>query len=281
MPVKRPLDQIVKTTVLSEGQKVNFEAKKQHRKFLRKIISLRKNKTSKGQTLQLEDLVEHFQNMYSNDSDSLPTENDDVPLNGIIFYPDLDSDVSLKELKRATFHQKNNSSYSLDNVCSEAIKSSFDLISDYLLNIVNHISNTGEYPDSWGHGIIAPILKSGDPNLAKNYRGITISNILSKIYSQILLNRFNKWAEIYEVLSKNQFGFQKGKSTIDFIFILHSIISNVLNSKLKLHCVFIDVEKAFDKIDRITLWQKLILENISSKIVRALKKQCTQLSKLV
>ena len=171
------------------------------------------------------------------------------------------------KLKRPTFHQKNNSSYGLDNVCSEAIKSSFDLIPDYLLNIVNHIFNTGEYPESWGHGIIAPIFKSGDPNLEKNYRGITISNILSKIYSQILLNRLNKWAEIYEVLSKNQFGFRKGKSTTDCIFILHSIISKVLNSKQKLYCVFIDFEKAFDKIDRITLWQKLILENISSKIV--------------
>ena len=118
-------------------------------------------------------------------------------------------DITLEELKSATFHQKNNSSYGLDNVCSEAIKSSFDLISEYLLNIVNHIFNTGEYPETWGRGIIAPIYKSGDPNIAKNYRGITIGNILSKIYSQILLNRLNIWAEKYESLSKNQFGFQK------------------------------------------------------------------------
>ena len=72
-------------------------------------------------------------------------------------------------------------------------------------------------------------------------------------------------------MSKNQFGFQKGKSTTDCIFILQSIISKVLDSKQKLHCVFIDFEKAFDKIDRMTVWHKLILENVSSKIVKALK----------
>ena len=110
------------------------------------------------------------------------------------------------ELKSATFHQKNNASYGPDNVCSEAIKSSFDLISEDLLNIVNHIFNTGEYPETWGRDIVArSIYKSSDPNLAKNYRGITISNILSKMYSQILLNRLDKWGEKYDSLSKNQF----------------------------------------------------------------------------
>ena len=88
-----------------------------------------------------------------------------------------------------------------------------------------------------GRRIIAPIFKSGDANQAKNYRGITISNVLSKIYSQILLSRLNKWSEKYEILCKNQFGFQKGKSTSDCIFILHSIMTKLLNSKEKLHCI--------------------------------------------
>ena len=41
---------------------------------------------------------------------------------------------------------------------------------------------------------------------------------MGKIYSQILLNRLNKWAETEEKLLDSQFGFQKGKSTVDFIF---------------------------------------------------------------
>ena len=219
----------------------------------------------------MKDLLEHFQSTFSSNDDALPTENNDPIINEASFDPELDCDISLDELKQATFHQKNNAAYGLDNVCAEAIKSSFDLISESLLNIVNHIFNSGEYPETWGHGIISPVFKGGDPDLAKNYRGITISNILSKIYSQILLNRLNKWTDKYDILCKNQFGFQKGKSTTDCIFILHSIISKVLNSKEKLYCVFIDFEKAFDKIDRITLWQKLIQANVSSKIVKSLK----------
>ena len=68
----------------------------------------------------------------------------------------------------------------------------------------------------------------------------------------------------------NQFGFQKGKSTVDCIFTFYSIIAKTLGSKEKLYCVFIDYEKAFDKVDRSFLWQKLILEKVSSKLVKTL-----------
>ena len=37
-----------------------------------------------------------------------------------------------------------------------------------------------------------------------------------------------------------------------------------------MYCVFIDFEKAFDKINRVYLWQKLIQANVSSKLVNAL-----------
>ena len=45
---------------IAECQKLNTEARKRPKKFWRKIKSLRKNKSSKGQNLQVEDLLEHF-----------------------------------------------------------------------------------------------------------------------------------------------------------------------------------------------------------------------------
>ena len=217
----------------------------------------------------MEDLLQHLKEIFSDETNDF--ENQDNPQNDVNFDEDLDVDITLEELRKAVFHQKNKSACGLDNVCTEAIKASFDIVSSFLLNLVNQIFNSGEYPESWGLGIITPIFKSGDANQAKNYRGITVSNILSKISSQILLNRLTDWSEKHEFMSKNQFGFQKGKSTTDCIYVLHSIITKVLQSKEKLYCIFIDFEKAFDKIDRLKLWNKLITENVSSKMVLALK----------
>ena len=86
-----------------------------------------------------------------------------------------------------------------------------------------------------------------------------------------MLNSVTKWAEIYEKITKNQFGFQRGKSTTDCIFIIQSVITKVLNSKQKLYCIFIDYEKCFDKIDRSLLWHKLLSEHLNCKLVQAVK----------
>ena len=43
-------------------------------------------------------------------------------------------------------------------------------------------------------------------------------------------------------LTNNQFGFQKGKSTMDCIFTFYSIITKTLHAGEKLYCVFVDYE---------------------------------------
>ena len=62
---------------------------------------------------------------------------------------------------------------------------------------------------------------------------------------------------------------------------IHSIITKVLSSKQKLYCIFIDFEKAGDKIDMLKLWHKLSLQNVSSKMVRALKAMYTSVKACV
>jgi len=92
----------------------------------------------------------------------------------------------------------------------------------------------GSPPKNWDIGYILPIFKGGDRNAATNYRGITLNNILSKIYTQMLLNRLTKWTCTHNKITANQFGYQKNKSIIDCIFILKSAISKVLSSGLKI-----------------------------------------------
>ena len=65
--------------------------------------------------------------------------------------------------------------------------------------------------------------------------------------------------------------YQKGKSTSDCICIIHAIISKVINSGIKLYTICIDYQQCYDKIDHTLLWQKFMTENISSKMVNALR----------
>ena len=136
-----------------------------------------------------------------------------------------------------------------------------------MLKLFNRLFNNSEYPLAWGEGIISPIFKGGNIEDPQKYRGVCLINIISKIYSQVLLNRLIKWSDQNNKINDNQFGFQKGKSVTDCVFLLYSIIAKSLHNKKKLYCAFVDFEKCFDKIDRTLSWQKLLSEGVSTKMV--------------
>ena len=259
--------------MLNEGQRLEKIAKSQPRKFwksLKKCYSKRKNNSS---DIKLDDLYEHFSNLLGqqdqdNANDINITINAD---NDMIEDNDSDMNISEQEVRKALFKQKNGKASGPDDISAEILKVSYSIISPYLVNLFNKMFTNAEYPESWSLVNLVPIFKGGDAKNAKNYRGITLNNIIAKVYSQVLLNRLTDWTEKHEKISDCQFGYQKGKSTIDCIFILHSIVSKTLNSGQKLYSIFIDYEKCSDRIDRVLLWQKLLADNVSSKMTNAIK----------
>ena len=76
---------------------------------------------------------------------------------------------------------------------------------------------------------------------------------------------------IYNIISDSQFGFRKGLSTIDAIFVLQSLVNKYLSDKKRIYCCFIDFQKAFDSVDRVKLWHKLFQIGIQGKMLKIIK----------
>ena len=68
-----------------------------------------------------------------------------------------------------------------------------------------------------------------------------------------------------------QAGFRSEMSTSDNIFVLHGITTHMINQGKKLYCSFIDFSKAFDYVERNSLWSKLIKLGIRGKMMTFLK----------
>ena len=183
----------------------------------------------------------------------------------------LDCPFTDEELKKVIYSLKSNKSPGTDGLIAEIFKCSYDILSPILLKMFNTIFYSGSYPTSWSEGLITPIHKKDSLEDTNNYRGITLINTLSKIYSHILNNRILKWAYENRKIADCQFGFQKNKSTIDCIFVFHAIISKILNRGEKLYCCFIDYQKAFDLVNRGFLWHKLIRDGCSVTMIKALQ----------
>ena len=117
-------------------------------------------------------------------------------------------------------------------------------------------------PDyTWLRAIVNPIPKrSGkDPYVPSNYRGISLLSCLSKTYISLISERINKLCEINDILVDEQNGFRKGRSCSDHLFTLTSIIKHRISQNKSTFCEIIDMEKAFDCLDRNLLYHSLLL----------------------
>ena len=96
-----------------------------------------------------------------------------------------------------------------------------------------------------GQSIIVPLFKKGSLNDPDNYRGISLCDISSKLYSSIINNRLQEWIEQNNLSGECQAGFKKDYSTVDHMFTLMAMIQKQFALNRKLYVPFIDFEKAF------------------------------------
>ena len=96
---------------------------------------------------------------------------------------------------------------------------------------------------------------SDDPD---NYRGIPTGSCLAKLYSTVLYLRILEVNEKFQLVTNKQIGFLKGFRTADHLLVLDTIINEVVHKhRQKVFVAFVDLKKAYDKIDRQALTFKL------------------------
>jgi sorting nexin-29 len=90
-----------------------------------------------------------------------------------------------------------------------------------------------------------------------------------KIYAKILNMRLSSIAE--RKLSEEQCGFRKGRSCTDGIFTTKLIIEKRREYNLPTYLLFIDYEKAFDRVDRNKLWTILNNKGCPQHLINIIK----------
>lgn len=181
----------------------------------------------------------------------------------------LDSPITLEETVEAIRRLKLGKSAGCDEVVAEVLLKGGDQVHLGVFRLCQKVWETEKLPEEWTKGIIFPIYKDGDKRDTSNYRGITLLSIVGKVYTHILNGRLMSWSEENDILVEEQGGFRPRRGCPDQLFSLVEVLRN--RGKKATFACFIDVRKAFDRVFRAGLWQRMAEEGVRGKLWRVIR----------
>jgi len=152
-------------------------------------------------------------------------------------------------------------------VTAEHVLHCHQTVSLHLLTLYNATKHS-YVPPEFCIGITIPLLKDSnlDSSNFDNYRAITISPVLSKIFENCLLSRFNCYFETSDL----QCGFKAKAGCSEALSLLCSTVQYFTNNGSTVSIASLDMSKAFDKVNHYALFLKLKERNVPVCLINLL-----------
>ncbi|GJY57521.1 retrovirus-related pol polyprotein LINE-1 [Tanacetum coccineum] len=95
-------------------------------------------------------------------------------------------------------------------------------------------------PEEWRLSEVIPIYKNkGDAQTCSNYRGIKLLSYTMKLWERVIDRRLRRETKV----SENQFDFMSGRSSMEAIHIIRTLMEKYRERQKDLHLAFLDLEK--------------------------------------
>ena len=127
--------------------------------------------------------------------------------------------------------------------------------------------HSGIIPPSLKKQFITPIYKKGDRTMAANYRPVSITSHVIKIFERVIRNQLVDHMESNSLISPNQHGFRKRRSCLTQLLDHVDTILKALNNGEEVDVIYLDYAKAFDKVDHDILLAKARKYGIRGKLL--------------
>ena len=177
-------------------------------------------------------------------------------------------DISVEEVRAGLRKMKKGKAQGPDGIPVEVWIAIGNKGVEFLVNFFNRLQQGEKMPDEWRRSVLVPLYKGkGDIKECGNYREIKLMSHSMKLWERVIEARIRKEATIGE----QQFGFMPERSTTDAIFCLRMLLEKCTEGQKAVHCAFIDLEKAYDRVPREELWECLRLAETSECYVTIIK----------
>ncbi len=146
-----------------------------------------------------------------------------------------------------------------------------DLLIPKILRCFNEAFNTGRVHNCLKDVIITYVFKKGTSTDCNNYRGLSLISHLGKCLERMIQNRLSIYVESINFIPESQNGFRQSRSTVDSMFCSKMIATVCREKNIGCYKCFVDLTKAYDKVDRNALWKVLYAIGVPSKMIELIK----------
>ena len=185
--------------------------------------------------------------------------------------------ITPQELDRAIDQLKKGSTGS-DNIPTDFYTTIGQGFKAYLLDVLNDLKEASCVPSQWEMTLITTIYKNkGTRKVLRNYRGIFLTQIISKLYERIMVGRKK---DIMNSSTKLQAGSKTNRGPLDQMFLLQGGIDHAKHMNVPLFVTVYDFAQCFDALWLedciVSLWKLGIQDETLTTLYNMNKKATIQ-----
>ncbi|KAK3548214.1 hypothetical protein QTP70_005159 [Hemibagrus guttatus] len=250
-----------------EGEKDLYRLARQRDRDGKDVQQVRVIKDRDGRVLTSEESVqrrwkEYFEELMNEENER------EKRVEGVNSVEQKGDKIRKDEVRKALKRMKSAKAVGPDDIPVEVWKCLGEAAMEFLASLFNRVLESERMPEEWRRSVLVPIFKNkGDVQSCSNYRGIKLMSHTMKVWERVVEARLRKVVEICE----QQYGFMRRKSTTDAIFALRILMEKYRDGQRELHCVFVDLEKAYDRVPREELWYCMRKSGVAVKYVRVVQ----------
>ena len=156
----------------------------------------------------------------------------------------------------------------LDGIFSKFLKDGAEVLALPLCNLVNLSIKQSLLPDQCKIAKLKSLFKKGSKSDPKNYRLISLLPVVSKITEKTIQIQTQEYSDKNGLPCKYQSGFRANFSTDSCLVQLTDFILRGMDKGFHTGMILVDLQKAFDTLDRTVLLQKMECMGFKGSVIK-------------